>query len=101
MDDAFELATVLASLREALHGAMEHGSEEGIRFPVDGIDIEFRVGVTRDVSASAKLRFWVLELGGGGSFKSETVHTVRVRLGEPETFDGTPVKVSRRALGKP
>jgi hypothetical protein len=88
------LAEVVRALRVELEDAMREGAGQSIRFEATSLDLEFNVGVKKSSDAKAGIRFWVLELGGGGSYASESIQTVRLSL-EPITEKGTRVRITR------
>jgi hypothetical protein len=96
------LVDALDGLRAELAEAVANAQDHDILFPVDGVEIEFQVGLTRSGEGKAGLRFWVVELGGSLAHADQSVQTLRVRLGPPVTRDGKqPLSVSRRSADKP
>jgi Trypsin-co-occurring domain 2 len=88
-----ELASTVAALRRELVDAVAAAQDEQILFPVGEITVELQVTVSRDAEASAGVRFWVVEVGAGGSLHREQVHRVTVTLAPPVDRAGEPVKV--------
>ncbi|MDX8031427.1 trypco2 family protein [Lentzea sp. BCCO 10_0856] len=88
------LKDTIDALRDELLAAMEQARDKGVQFPVTGVQLEFHVGVKKTGEGKAGLKFWVLELGSGGSFARETIQKVIVTLGAPTDSAGVPVKVS-------
>jgi Trypsin-co-occurring domain 2 len=95
------LAETVEALRAELARAAEAGSRSEFQFPVAGVQLEFHVGVTKTGQGVAGVRFWVVELGGSGSYAREEIQTVTVTLGAPVDQNGQPVKVYRRSDQKP
>ncbi len=95
------LVEAIASLRAELADAVDEAENEDIQFPVAQIDLEFQVGVTRDVHGSGKLKFWVLELGASGGYEAETIQKITIGLGAPVGADGEPIKIRRSMRDKP
>jgi hypothetical protein len=95
------LVEAIASLRAELADAVEEAGNEDIKFPVAQIDLEFQVGVTRDVHGSGKLKFWVLELGASGGYEAETIQKITIGLGAPVDAGGEPIKIRRSMPDKP
>jgi hypothetical protein len=93
------LVEAIGSLREELAKAVEEGKNQDIQFPVGNIDLEFQVGVTRDVRGGGKLRFWILELGVDSGYAAQTVQKVTISLGAVTAENGT-VKI-RRGVAQP
>jgi hypothetical protein len=94
------LVEAIASLRAELAEAAEKGKNQDIQFPVDQIDLEFQVGVTRDVHGGGKLRFWVLELGADAGYAAQSVQKVKLSLGAVNAENET-VKIRRRLRDQP
>ena len=90
------LVEAITSLREELAEATEEGKNQAIQFPVSQRDLEFQVGVTRDVRGGGKLRFWVLELGVDTGYAAQTVQHLTISLGAV-TAENETVKIRRRA----
>jgi Trypsin-co-occurring domain 2 len=84
--ERLNITEAVAALRAELAEAILASSEESIRFEVGEIELAFEVAVER--SASGGIRFWVVEIGAGGS--STETHTVRIPL-QPIRTDGRPV----------
>ena len=95
------LRETIEALREELSAAMVSGADAEIQFPVGEVELEVNVGVTRTADAKGGVRFWVLELGAGGSRASESVQRITVKLEPPVDRTGAPVKVARRLDRKP
>ncbi|WP_433472817.1 trypco2 family protein [Spirillospora sp. CA-142024] len=95
------LAESIAALRAELMEALEAGKDSEFGFGVGQIQLEFHVGVTRQGGASGKAKFWVIELGGDGSYRREEIQRVTVTLEAPLDGDGNPLKVTRGLGEKP
>lgn len=100
-ESGIPLVETIESLRAQLSAAVEAGSDQEIQFPVDGVDLEFHVGVTRGAAATGGVRFWVVELGASGSYEAESIQTVKVSLGAPVDATGQTVKIRRVTSEKP
>jgi len=94
------LTEAIASLREELTDAIEEGKDQDIQFPVGQINLEFQVGITRDVHGGGKLRFWVLELGADTGYTAQSVQKVSISLGGVNA-DNETVKIKRRLENQP
>jgi len=94
----------LAETIEALHAEIERAARAGagaaFQFPVERVELEFHIGVTRARDAKGEVKFWVVEMGGGGSFAREEIQTVRVTLGAPVGPDNVRTKVSETSRTK-
>ncbi len=96
-----ELAETVEALRAELARAAAAGAGASFQFPVTGVQLEFHVGVTKAGEGKAGVRFWVVELGGSGSYAHEEIQTVTVTLGAPVDQNGDPVKIYRASAQKP
>ncbi|MFE3073470.1 trypco2 family protein [Streptomyces sp. NPDC059247] len=94
MNGRIGLTEVVAALQEELAEAARAGAGRGVRFPVEGVTLEFQVAVTVDAQAGGKARFWVLELGAEAGYGRETVQTVTLQLGAPVGRDGESVRIA-------
>ena len=95
------LAETVEALRAELARAAAAGAETGFQVPVTGVQLEFHVGVTKTGEGRAGVKFYVVELGGSGSYAREEIQTVTVTLGAPVDQNGDPVKISRGSARKP
>lgn len=94
------LAETMEALRAELAEAAA-GRESGLQFPIEGVELEFHVGVTRSGEGNAGVRFWVVELGAAGSYAREDLQTVRITLGAPVDKYGDTVRIYREASEEP
>lgn len=101
MSDRIGLAETVAAVRAELAEAAAAAVSEEVQFPVGQVELEFHVGVTKSAEAKAGVKFWVVELGGGGEYSTESMQTVKVTLEPPVDRQGNPVKVTRGFEKKP
>ena len=87
------LKETIAALRAELSDAMTAGANEPIQFPVGSVQLEFHVGVTKDATAKAGVKFWVVELGAEGSYTQESIQKVVVNLEPPIDREGQQVRI--------
>lgn len=80
MKDGIELRQVIDQLREELFSLTQTAGGEDLRFAIESVDVELHVGVTKEVGAEAKAKFWVLEVGGEGKFATERTQTIKLSL---------------------
>lgn len=73
-----ELAEVIGELRRELQRAMDAGEGELLRFELGPVELEATVAVEKGGGGSAKVRFWVIELGGDA--KATQASTQRLKL---------------------
>ena len=95
------LAETMEALRAELAQAAAAGAAAGFQFPVAGVQLEFHVGVTKTGEGKAGVKFYVVELGGSGSYAREEIQTVTVTLGAPVDHHGNPVKIYRGSAEMP
>lgn len=95
------LSEAIGAVRAELAAAVEQGVDAELQFPVSGVQLEFHVAVTKKGEGRAGVRFYVVELGGAGSYAREEIQTVIVTLGAPVDRAGEVVKVTRRSRQKP
>ena len=88
-------------MRSELGDAVAKAQGQDIQFPVGSVHLEFQVGVTREVTGDGKVRFWVVELGAGGTHGSESLHKVTVELEPPVDRYGRPLQVAQQSDVKP
>lgn len=88
------LSDVVQGLRAELARAMTEGEDQQIQFQAKSIEMEFQVGVQKKADGKAGLRFWVLELGGSGSYATESIQRIRLSL-EPALAGGGSVKIAK------
>lgn len=73
-----ELAEVIGELRHELQQAMDAGEGEPLRFELGPVELEATVAVEKGGGGGAKVRFWVIELGGDA--KASQASTQRIKL---------------------
>jgi len=73
-----ELSEVIGELRRELQQAMHAGEGEPLRFELGPVELEATVAVEKGGSGVAKVRFWVIELGGDA--KASQASTQRIKL---------------------
>jgi len=85
-----ELKDSIAALRKELIESILAAQGEGLRFEVGEVTMEFHVEVERSVEGKGGIKFWVVELGAGGTDKDKAIHKVTIPL-KPVRADGRPV----------
>jgi hypothetical protein len=98
--DRIGLAETIGALRQELAEAIAVAEDEAVQFPVEGVELEFHVGVTRNVDGDAGINFWVVELGKAEGVAREEIQRVSVTLGRP-VVNGRPVRVRRELDSRP
>jgi hypothetical protein len=84
------LQEAIAALRTELIESVIASQGERLRFEVGEITMEFQIEVERSIEAKGGLKFYVVELGAGGTEKAKDVHKVVIPL-KPVRSDGKPV----------
>lgn len=75
-----ELASVLRELRRELNEAMDDADGERLRFELGPVDLSLKVAVSREGTAGAKIRFWVVEAGADGKISRESAQEIKLVL---------------------
>jgi hypothetical protein len=99
--ERFDLVEVVESIRAELSEAARRGEGADIQLPVEGVELQFQVDVTRAREKNGKLTFWVLELGIGDRSEQSSGHIVTVKLGPPVDAQGRTLNIARRTVEKP
>ena len=80
------LSGALEGLREELESAWNKGAGKAIRFRVSEVTLTLQAVARRDVEGSGKIRWWLIEAGGGVTAGSETTQTLVLTL-SPGRYD--------------
>ena len=75
-----ELAEVIGELRRELQAAMNDAEGEQLRFELGPVELEATVVVEKGGGGGAKVRFWVIELGGEAKASEVSTHRVKLSL---------------------
>ncbi|MEU6882742.1 trypco2 family protein [Streptomyces sp. NPDC046712] len=78
MENAVELADIIAQLRQDLSRAMAEGEGADLRFQAEQIELELTVGVERSREPGVRVKFWVFD--AGASARQATTATQRLTL---------------------
>ncbi len=89
------LASALEVLRSELEEAWEAGQDNRVRFRVSELKVTMQAVAGREREAGGKLRWYVLEAGGGAKSSAESTQTLELTLapglyderGNPEPLD--------------
>ena len=88
-----ELGEVIGELRRELQQAMDAGKGQPLRFVLGPVELEATVVVEKSGGGGAKVRFWVIELGGDG--KAGKTSTQRIKLSlQPRMASGETAEVA-------
>jgi Trypsin-co-occurring domain 2 len=86
-----ELAEFVEGLRAELRAA-QAVREPGLQFAVGPVSVEFTVVTVRETGPEAKVRFWVVEVGGSARWSKEATQKVSLTL-TPVDEHGDPVYI--------
>jgi hypothetical protein len=78
-----ELAEVITELRAELQKAIDAAARERLRFELGPVDLEATIGLEKGTGGGAKVKFWVLELGGDVKASRTSTHRIKLTL-EPK-----------------
>jgi hypothetical protein len=92
-----ELAEFIGDLRDELTKAIATASPEGLRFELGTVELEVSVAVAKEATPGAKVKFWVVEVGGEASFSHSASQKITLTL-TPTAPDGSPPFVSGAAV---
>src|SRR5208337_4781645 len=74
------LSELIAELRSELSEAQKEGTGKELRFTVEEIEIELKVGITKEAEADGKVKFWVYEAGLKGGVSEQDLQRVLLRI---------------------
>lgn len=80
MAERVELAQVISQLRQELSAAIRDGEGEDLRFELGPVELELTVAVSKEAGPSAKVRFWVIELGADATVSSQASQRITLTL---------------------
>lgn len=93
------LAEFVSGLREELRAA-QAARDPGLQFAVGPVSVEFTVVTAREGGPEAKVRFWVVEVGGSAKWSKEATQKVSMTL-TPVDERGQPIYILDRVPGPP
>lgn len=74
------LADTILGLRREILDAQRQAETEQLKFKIDSIELELRVGATTKDVAKGGIKFWVVDAGLEGSVEVQKLQTVRLKL---------------------
>jgi len=83
-----ELSDLIRNLRSELQIAQAAGAGEPLRFEVGPVELDLTIAVTREGGGGAKVRFWVVELGGDAKVSQEATQHVKLTLQPKDAATG-------------
>lgn len=75
-----ELGEVIGELRRELQQAMDAGEGQPLRFELGPVELEATVAVEKGGGGGAKVRFWVIELGGDAKVNQSSTQHIKLAL---------------------
>ena len=80
------LSAALEGLREELETAWEQGAGKALRFRVSNVTLTLEAVARRETEGSGKIRWWLIEAGGGVTAGKEMTQTLMLTL-TPGVYD--------------
>jgi hypothetical protein len=74
------LSVALEGLREELQAAWDSGQGKAVRFRVSEVTLTLEAVVSRSAEGGGKIRWWVIEAGGGAKTGTEATQTLVLTL---------------------
>ncbi|WP_327138051.1 hypothetical protein OG585_07460 [Streptomyces sp. NBC_01340] len=75
-----ELPELIGQLRAQLSEAMRAGETSDLRFELGPVELELTVSVEKEAKPGAKVKFWVMEVGGEARAASITNQRIKLTL---------------------
>ena len=88
-----ELGEVIGELRRELQQAMDAGKDQPLRFELGPVELDATVAVEKGGSGGAKVRFWVIELGGDAKVSQSSTQHIKLVL-QPRLASGKTAMVA-------
>lgn len=80
------LSAALEGLREELETAWAAGADRALRFRVTEMTLTVQAVIRKEVEGSGKIRWWLIEAGGGRTSETEATQTLVLTL-TPQFYD--------------
>lgn len=87
------LADAVRGVRAELQAAMAEGQDEGLRFEVGPVELEFAVDVRKEGGVDASVKVYVVSFGAKGSMAATSTHRMKLTL-HPKDQQGNPPQVN-------
>ncbi len=91
-----ELSDLIRDLRSELQKARTAGAGEPLRFEVGPVELDLTIAVTQEGGGGAKVKFWVVELGGDGKVSRESTQRVKLTLQPKDAATGRSPDIAGR-----
>jgi hypothetical protein len=95
-----ELGEVIGELRRELQRAMDAGEGQPLRFELGPVELEATIAVEKGGGGGAKVRFWVIELGGEGKASQSSTQRIKLALQPRLTSGQTPMVAGDEVPGE-
>ena len=95
-----ELGEVIGELRRELQQAMDAGEGQPLRFELGPVELEATVAVEKGGGGGAKVRFWVIELGGDAKVSRSSTQRIKLALQPRLAAGGTAMVAGDEAAGE-
>lgn len=89
-DALIELAEVITQLRTELDRARAAAAGEDLQFELGPVELEVAIAVEAVGGAEAKVRFWVVEIGGNAQATSASTQRIKLTLHPAVTAGAGP-----------
>ena len=80
------MSTALEGLREELETVWKQSADKELKFRVNNVTLTVEAVARREVEGSGKIRWWLIEAGGGVTAGKETTQTLVLTL-TPGLYD--------------
>lgn len=101
-NNSLELAEVIKALRQELIKAQVEGTEEGIRFNVNNVEVELETVIEKaaDGKGGFKINFGVVEANAeaGGHYKNATKQRIKLSLGAVNVTQNPDGSITEKTL---
>ncbi len=84
-----ELSELIEMLRTELLVSKDKGKYSDLKFDVELAQIEVQFTVSREIGGKGKLKFYVVEAGGGVKTAKETIQKITLQLKPKDPQGGT------------
>jgi hypothetical protein len=74
------LAEAVEALRSELEVVIAAGKDRGVKFEATSIEVELQATVTGSASASAGIKWWLIDAGAEAGVERATTQTIKLTL---------------------
>jgi hypothetical protein len=79
-DGTVDLSAALEGLRDELEQAWQAGADRFVRFRVSEVSLTLQAVAGREKEGSGRIRWWLIDAGGGMKASAETTQTLTLTL---------------------